>query len=135
MLDTKTGHQNSDQNPGRISQEFRGHLILEEFDSHLNCWILRLATKILIEILEEFHGHLILEKSLENFIRILTLEEFDSQEFCGHLILEEFYSHLNCWILRLATKILIEILEEFHGHLILEKKYFLERINSSDQNP
>ena len=37
-------------NPGRISQEFCGNLILEEFGSHL-----KLATRILIEILEEFH--------------------------------------------------------------------------------
>ena len=42
-------------NPGRISQQFRGHLIFVEFDSHLNCWILRLATRILIEILEDFN--------------------------------------------------------------------------------
>jgi hypothetical protein len=29
MLGNKTGCQNSDQNPSRISQEFWGHLILE----------------------------------------------------------------------------------------------------------
>ena len=43
------------KNPGRISQELIGHLILEEFDRQLNCWILRLAISILIEILEDLH--------------------------------------------------------------------------------
>ena len=42
------------KNPGRISQELIGHLILEEFDRQL-----RLATSILIEILEEFHKNFV----------------------------------------------------------------------------
>ena len=54
IVRTKAGNQNSDQNPWRISQEFCGHLILQELKSHLNDWILRLAIRILIKILEEF---------------------------------------------------------------------------------
>ena len=30
------------------------HVTLEEFNSHLNCWILRLATRILIKTLKNF---------------------------------------------------------------------------------
>ena len=56
----------------KIQGEFQKNS-LEKFDSHLNCWKLRLATRIrssnyLIRLLEEFSGHLIFFK---NSVQIL----------------------------------------------------------------
>ena len=128
LLDNKTGHQNSDRNLWRIPKHFLGHLILVEFHSHLNCWIIRLAGHQNSDwnhwkFSWQFCGHLILVEFHSHLncwiIRLAGHQNSDwnhwkfSWQFCGHLILVEFHSHLNCWIIRLATRILIKIIENF----------------------
>ena len=123
--------------------------ILLEFHKNSWIWKLRLATRILIEILKEFHKNSVVIYFLKNSDQILKevdknsvviwtigyyvwqqnsdqnhclvfLDEFSSnpgrisQEFCGNLILEKFGS-----LLKLTTRILIEILEEFHKNSVV----------------
>ena len=70
----------------------------------------------------EFSVHLFLEEFWSNPGQI-------SQEFCGHTVLEEIYSHLNCYIIRLANRILIETNENFHNNSTVI--YFLKNSNQS----
>ena len=114
-------------NPWRISQEFRGHLILQEIKSHLNGWIIRLATRILIEILEEFQKNSVV---ILKRILIKTLSEFRghlnfwseywlgiSCHFQNESVLSNYWRILQSTTAAFLTRILIEILEEFPSHL------------------
>ena len=54
--------KNSDQ----ISQEFCCHTIVEEFNRHLNCGILRLAKRILIKVNENVQNNSMVIYFLKN---------------------------------------------------------------------
>ena len=60
--------QNSDQHPRRILWKFWGHLTFEEFNSHLNCWMLRLSTRTLIKIFEEYHNNFVVIQFLKRIL-------------------------------------------------------------------
>ena len=118
-------------NPWRISQEFRGHLSLEEFNSCLNLskyW----KNSVVIYFSDRNIGRI--QRSSNFLIRILVepIPEFwwnywrISEEFRGHLTPEEFHSHLNCCHQN-SDRNPWKFSHEFCGHLILDK--------NSDQNP
>ena len=102
LLDTKAGNQNSDQNPWRISQEFCGHRTLDnnsDQNPFNNFIIIPWSPNFLIRRLNKsFSKWISWSKSKENFIRIF----------------KDFDAHLNCWILKLASRILIKILVLFN---------------------
>ena len=102
IVRTKAGNQNSDQNPWRISQEFCGYRTLDnnsDQNPFNNFIIIPWSPNFLIRRLNKsFSKWISWSKSKDNFIRIF----------------KDFDAHLNCWILKLASRILIKILVLFN---------------------
>ena len=108
-----------------ISQKFCGHTMIEVLYSHLDCWIIRLANRILIEFNEHFHNNSMVIYFFKNSKQVQ--DKFHNNSVVIQFT-KEFWGHLDCWIIRLARRILIEINENFHNDSVVI--YFLK---NSDQ--